>query len=97
MAYVVCPRHGGQGAAAVCRHLLDAVLGGGRLAPVAELRVEYEGHSLGGIFYCPACAGRYGIPLEGLLLTGEAGLDRMFEWGWCPVCPLCLRDAGGPG
>jgi hypothetical protein len=97
MAYVMCPKHGGHVAEAVCQHLLDAVIRGDRLGQLAGLSVEYEGNRLGPIWFCTTCAGRYGIPPEGLLLTGETGLDQMFDWGWCPVCPVCLREAGGPG
>jgi hypothetical protein len=97
MAYVMCRKHGGHGAAAVCQHILDAVIAGDRLAHMANLIVEYEGHRLGPIWFCTACASRYGIPPEGLLLTGDDGIDQMFAWGWSPVCPMCFREAGGEG
>jgi hypothetical protein len=97
MAFVMCPKHGGHGAAAVCRHLLNAVIAGERLPQAAGLSVDYEGTRLGPIWFCRTCANQYGIPREGMLLTGDAGLDRMYEWGWCPVCPVCWRDAGGTG
>ena len=95
MAFVMCPKHGGQGAAAVCRHLLDAVIARDRLPQIAGLTVDFEGTQLGPIWFCTTCATRYGIPPEGLSLKGDAGLARMCEWGWCPACPVCWRDAGG--
>src|SRR5438045_1124070 len=96
MAFVMCPKHGGHGAGGVCQHIFDAVRTGQRVGPAAALTVEYEGSRLGPIWFCVACASRHEIPPEGLLLTGDDGLDRMCDLGWNPVCPLCLRDAGGP-
>jgi len=96
MAYVMCPRHGGHGASAVCRHLLDAMRAGNPLGPMASMEVDFEGSPLGPIWYCQACATRYGIPPDGLRLTGEDGLDRMFNTDWTPACPACFREAGGP-
>ena len=96
MAFVVCPKHGGHGAAAVCRHILDAITACRPVGPVVPLSLEYEGSRLGPVWFCAACASRHAIPPDGLLLAGEGGIDRMYELGWCPVCPLCFRAAGGP-
>ena len=96
MAYVMCPKHGGHGAAAVCRHILDSVLAGRALGKGASLLVEFEGHRLGPIWFCADCAARYQIPPDGLLLPGDYGIEQMFAWGWEPVCPVCFREAGGP-
>ena len=97
MVYVMCPKHGGNGAAAVCQHILNAVSAGERPGPMARLMVEFESHQLGPIWFCAACASQHGISPEGMVLTGESSLDQMFDWGWCPICPLCFRDAGKPG
>ena len=96
MAFVICPKHGGHGAAAVCEHLSRAIAAAERIGPTASLTVEYEGTRLGPIRFCTPCANLHGIPAEGLILTGDAGVERMFEWGWTPICPVCFRDAGGP-
>ena len=95
MAYVMCDKHGGHGASAVCAHLHAAVLAGESLGAMSSLMVEFEGTPLGPIWFCEDCARRYGIPADGLRLTGDEGLEQMFEWGWVPVCPLCFYDAGG--
>jgi hypothetical protein len=97
MAYIMCPKHGGHGAAAVCQHILDAMVAFQQVGPVVPLTVEFEGTRLGPIWYCNACASSHAMPPDGLLLTGEGGVDRMYELGWCPVCPVCLHEAGGPG
>ena len=74
MAYVVCQRHGGHGAAAVCRHIYRSVLAGEPLGHMAKLNVDYEGSQLGPIWFCAACASRdCGILSEGLLVTGDTG------------------------
>jgi hypothetical protein len=97
VAFVVCQKHGGHGAAAVCQHVLDAIVASLRVGPVVSLTVEFEGIRLGPIWFCAACASCHAIRPDGLLLTGESGLDRMYEIGWCPVCPVCFHEAGGPG
>ena len=96
MAFMICQKHGGHGASAVCRHIADAVIQSQPIGPVAPVRVAYEGCRFGPILFCFACADRCGIPSDGLLLTGDDGLDRMYALDWVPVCPLCLRDSGGP-
>jgi hypothetical protein len=95
MAVVMCDKHGDHGACAVCQHINGAVRAGSPVPPISSLMVGYEGHRLGPIWFCAACASRYEIPPDGLLLTGDEGLDTMFALGWVPTCPLCFRNAGG--
>lgn len=95
MVVIICDKHGDYGACAVCQHINEAVRAGTRLPPMSSLTVDFEGHRLGPVWFCAACASRHGIPPDGLLLTGDAGLDTMFAWGWVPTCPLCFRNAGG--
>ena len=95
MAFVLCPKHGPHGAAAVCQHVLDSVLAGDRPDPMASVIVDYESTRIGPVWFCAACASRYGIPPTGLLLTGDEGLNRLYAWEWGPICPMCFRDAGG--
>ena len=60
----------------------------GSLAPV---RAIFEGHHLGPTWLCPACAARHGVPPAGLLLHGDAGLERYLDdIGFTPVCRHCL-------
>ena len=97
MAYVVCQRHGGHGAAAVCRHIYRSVLAGEPLGHMAKLNVDYEGSQLGPSGFARHVRAGIADLSEGLLVTGDTGLDLMFTYGWVPICPLCFRDAGGAG
>ena len=96
MAYIICPKHGGHGTAAACMHAVAAVIAGERLGRLFAWRVDFEGQRLGPLWFCEACAVRYGIPPDGLLSSGEEGLDRWWCSGWQPVCPVCFRESGGP-
>ena len=94
MAYVVCPKHGGSGASAVCEHVHRKVIGGdSSVEPLFPVRSFYEGSTIGPTWLCSLCAKRYGVPAEGMILDGEAGLERyVMEIGWWPVCPRCFKE-----
>ena len=90
MALVLCPKHG-RGCAAVCSHFATMVYEG---APIRQPRfpisANYAGQTLGPTWLCGECAARFGVPPEGVTLTGEDGLDIFWgEVDWKPVCPGC--------
>jgi hypothetical protein len=92
MAFVVCPEHGGHGAAAVCAHVASRLLAKqaitDRLVPV---KASYAGTTLGPTWLCPKCAERFHVPSEGMTFDGDEGLERYWsEIDWSPVCRFCL-------
>jgi len=97
MAYILCERHGGSGAAAVCDHVAASLfstsphpLDSASLVPVLT---TYADQTLGPTWLCPDCAALHRVPPDGLILEGEEGLDRFFDTiGFTPVCPSCLTD-----
>ena len=95
MAFVICPTHGGNGAAAVCSHvaakLRDRLPIESPLYPVSAL---YDGQTLGPTWMCATCARDHQVPEDGLRLSGEEGLERFWtDIGFTPVCPRCLESA----
>ena len=95
MAYVMCPKHGGQATSATCPHAHAVILDGGKLGHLFPLLLHFEGQPLGPLWFCPACADRYGIPQAVLCLEGEGSIDRMYELDWVPICHRCFVEAGG--
>src|SRR5215472_14532122 len=98
MAYIVCPKHGGSGAAAVCSHVASRVrdesVGRGKEAePLFPVRVICAGQKLGPTWLCAACAREHCVPAAGLELEGDAGLERFISViGFSPVCPKCFQE-----
>ena len=92
MAYVMCPEHGGHGAAAVCSHVVARLRA--RQAIVDKLvpvRANYAGITLGPTWPCPDCAARFGVPAGGATWEGDDGFDRYWSGiDWWPVCPQCF-------
>jgi hypothetical protein len=95
MALVICPRHGRQGAAAVCAHVAIAVAAQAPVdGPLYPVSASYAGLDIGSTWLCAACAREHRVPGTGLHLTGEAGLERYFsEIGFTPVCHFCFVSA----
>ena len=93
MAFVVCPEHGGHGAAAVCSHVATRLLAGEAIAlTLVPVRASYAVTTLGPTWLCPECAARFNVPAEGTTFEGDEGLERYWsEIDWSPVCPLCFE------
>jgi hypothetical protein len=98
MAFVVCPKHGGHGAAAVCSHVAAVVAAQIPLdGPLYPVSASYAGQALGPTWLCTACARGHHVPEGGLELTGEESLERLWtEIGFTPVCPRCLESVRQP-
>ena len=92
MAFVIGPKHGGIGAAAVCSHVAAKVAAGIPIdRPLHSISASYEGQTRGPTWVCTSCAGVHHVPEEGLRLSGEEGVERFWtEIGFTPVCPRCL-------
>lgn len=99
MPFIACEKHGGNGSAAVCSHIADSLIGNSKmsfeLADLYSVTVDYHTHSLGPLYYCSECAQQYGLQEQHTKLTGDSGLDRMFEMRWAPVCPKCFAEEIG--
>ena len=91
MAFIICQKHGGQGAAAVCPHVAAKIRHGEEVRDLRPCAVRYSEFKIGPIWCCRVCADHYEIPLGGVLLHGDHGIDRMFTTDWVPVCPLCFQ------
>jgi hypothetical protein len=95
MAFVVCPQHGGHGAAAVCAHIAEEVAA---RRPIAEALVPvsavFDGSKIGPTWLCSACASRFAVPSSGGTLEGVEGLERYWtEIGFTLVCRFCFVDS----
>src|SRR5690349_17636939 len=93
MAFVVCEKHGGHGAAAVCSHIAARVLANEsinqRLVPI---KVIYAGQMLGPTWLCPECAERYQVRASGATFQGDEGFEKYWtEIGLKPICPRCFE------
>jgi hypothetical protein len=98
VALIRCPKRG-PGCAAVCSHFAAFVCAG---IPIRQARFPISasdaGQTLGPTWLCAECAARFGVPPEGLTLTGEDGIDIFWgEVDWKPVCPGCYDDCRGAG
>jgi len=95
MAYVNCPEHGGNEAAAVCDHVAARVRSGDPIdGPLAPVSASFEGKTIGPTWLCAECALKFEVPSEGLTLTGEAGLNRYWMViGFALVCAKCFEEA----
>jgi hypothetical protein len=94
MAFVVWPRHGGHGAAAVCSRLAALAAAQAPLdGPVYPVSASYAGQTLGPTWLCAACAREHHVSAGGCHLAGEEDLERFWtENGFAPVCPCCLES-----
>lgn len=94
MAFVVCPRHGGHGAAAACSHVAAMIAAQAAIAEAFyPVWASHAGQTLGPTWLCAACAREHHVPEEGLHLTGGEGLERFWtEIGFTPVCRWCLES-----
>lgn len=101
MSFILCPKHGGHGAASVCEHVAAKVAAPGGEQSLSNqtlipVRVTYQQQTLGPTWLCADCALDHGIPAEGLALDGEAGLERFLTViGFTPVCRHCFEERYG--
>ena len=98
MAFVMCPEHGGNVAAAVCSHVAAEVAA--RIPinrPLYRVSASYDGQTLGPTWVCASCAEEHHVPEEGSRLNGEEGVERFWTTiGFTPVCPRCLESIREP-
>ena len=99
MAYILCPKHGGTGAAAVCSHVaarVEAASAGQSRETLSPVRVTVGDTTLGPTWLCADCARQHSVPPEGLHLHGDDGLDRYMDIiGFTPICPRCFEESYG--
>ena len=98
MAFILCPRHGGNAAAAVCSHIAARVIAEiPVLTALVPVYASYAGTTLGPTWLCPACAAGMAVPASGATFTGDDGLDRyLIEVDWRPVCSPCFEESRLP-
>ena len=95
MPFVLCPEHGGHGAAAVCSHLAARLLGKQSIdEAITPLRASYAGTPLGPTWLCPECSTRLHVSPEGATFEGDEDLERYWTGiKWSPVCPVCFEHS----
>src|SRR5262245_19022989 len=95
MGLILCERHGPQGIAFVCPHLVQAVVRGEPLARPVPIGCDWDEETWRvWVHLCPKCAAHEGCALTGEVLHGDAGLDRIFEilQGKPAVCTCCFDE-----
>lgn len=98
MAFIICPEHGGIGAAAVCSHVAEWLRAPQPIAvKLVPVRTSHAGTTLGPTWLCPECAARCHVPYGGATCKGDGGLEQYWSGiDWSPVRPRCLERGRAP-